>query len=398
MLKELLAGRVECLNNSEISEFMSLIGQGDIISFAGGIPDRNIFPLKELRELLNSLMTEPGGPDLFQYGSTEGSGRLKEYIISFLKKRNIQASEEEILITTGSQQALDLLSKIFIDPGDRVLVENPGYVGGLGAIRSYQADITGINLVEDGIEIDLLEEELAKGRRFKFIYLVPDFSNPSGIRLSLPKRKALLELAGKYGFYIIEDTPYSELNYYNEPLPTLKELDSEGRVIYLGTFSKFFIPGLRIGWICGDREIIRLAGLAKQNTDLTSNSLGQELIAVAGEKGLIETQIKRAKPHYRSRLEEMGQALEKYFPKSTSWLVPKGGFFYWIRLPEYIESRRLLKKAFENRVAFVTGNSFLANPEEGNNYLRLSFSNCPQEDIETGIKILGEIITNWQDF
>ena len=389
------ADRVKGMGDGEIGEFLRLVGRGDIISFAGGIPAEDIFPIEELKSLINQLVMEKGGK-LFQYGSTEGSNQLKDFIIDFMQQRMIKTKREELLVTTGSQQALDLISKIFLNPGDPVLVEKPAYVGGLGAFKSYRADIRGIELGEDGPDITGLEEELTRiagqGRAVKLIYLVPDFSNPSGIRISLEKRKRILELANRYDLYLIEDTPYSELNYYDQRLPFLKELDLTERVIFLGTFSKFFVPGLRIGWVSANQEIIKVLGRAKQSTDLASNSLGQELIARAGKQGLIDQQIERIKPYYRLRLEAMGTALGKYFPNWTSWSQPAGGFFYWVKLPVRIKSRDLLLRAIENKVAFVSGNSFFARAEDGNSFIRLSFSNSSPAEIEEGIKLLGKII------
>lgn len=394
-MNDFYAERVKMMDNSELSEFMKLVSRDDIISFAGGIPATDFFPTLELKELIDQLIKDNGG-QIFQYSSTEGSQQIKEYILEFLEKRNIKAGLENLIITTGSQQALDLISKIYINPADKIMVEKPGYVGGIGAIKSYQANITGIEQQQDGINIEQLEEELTvfsrKGERIKFIYLVPDFSNPTGVRLSLAKRKSVLKLADKYNFYIIEDTPYSELNYSGERLPYIKEFDQTERIIMLGSFSKFFVPGLRIGWILAEEDTIELLGRAKQNADLASNSFGQELIAAAGKNGLVEQQIKKVIPLYRERLKAMGQALEKYFPDNTSWFIPQGGFFYWVQLPENINSSILFKKAVKNRVAFVTGCSFFADPRDGDNYIRLSFSNTEPAEIEKGIKLLASTI------
>lgn len=399
-MEHLFAGRVKQMENGELSAIMKLVGRDDIISFAGGIPANEIFPVEELSELVIELLKDRG-PTVFQYASTDGSDILKDYILSFLRARNVLATKKNILITTGSQQALDLLSKVFIDPGDKVIVEKPGYVGGIGAIQSYEADIIGIEMDKEGIRTGILEQELINLAKqdigAKFIYLVPDYSNPSGIRLSLERRKEVLKLASKYDFYIIEDTPYSELNYYGDRLPFLKEMDEEDRVIFLGTFSKFFIPGMRIGWICGDEKLIELLGRAKQNTDLASNSFGQHLIALAGERGLIDRQIERVKPYYRQKLGLMAEAMEEYMPASVTWNRPEGGFFFWIKLPQSIKSRELLELAIKKKVAFVTGNSFFPVFEDGNHYARVSFCNTPEAQIEEGIKILGNLIRNHQE-
>lgn len=242
MYKNKLARRVKQMENGELAGLMGLIDRDDIISFAGGIPDECIFPHEQLCEITESLF-EKLGSKVFQYSSTEGNRELREYLVDFLAERGIKTSFDELIITTGSQQGLDLVSKIFIDPGDIVFTEKPGYVGGIGAIKSYEAELIGIDMESDGINVEQLETELKRcsfeGRKAKFIYLVPDYSNPSGIRLSLEKRIRILELAEEYDFYILEDTPYSELTYYHETIPYIKALDKNRRVILMGTFSKF---------------------------------------------------------------------------------------------------------------------------------------------------------------
>ncbi|MFW6034705.1 MAG: PLP-dependent aminotransferase family protein [Halothermotrichaceae bacterium] len=398
MNKNLFAERVKCMDNGELADLMRLVGRDDIISFAGGIPSADIFPLKKLKELTANLFNSHGA-DIFQYCSTEGSNQLKKSIVDFLEMRNLNINARELLITTGSQQALDLISKIFINPGDKIIVENPGYVGGIGAIKSYQAELIGIDMDQDGMKVDLLARKLKElyqnGDKVKFVYLVPDYSNPSGARLSLERRKKILQFAEKYDFYIIEDTPYSELNYFEERIPYIKEFDENDRVILLGSFSKFFIPGMRVGWIVSTEDMIGVFSRAKQNTDLASNTYGQELIAAAAGKGLFEEQIERVKPFYRERLEHMQESLKKYFPESTSWIKSRGGFFFWVQLPEHIKSSDLLKTAIDNNVAFVTGNSFFADAKEGDNYMRLSFSDTKPEKIDEGIKKLAKLIKDY---
>ncbi|ACL69845.1 PLP-dependent aminotransferase family protein [Halothermothrix orenii] len=388
------ASRLKRMENKELSEFMSLIGRDDIISFAGGIPDEKIFPVKELKQLINKLINIKGH-SLFQYSSTDGKKNLKEYLVNYLKGQEITVNENQILITTGSQQGLDLLAKLFLNPGDTVAVEDPGYVGGIGAINSYEARIMGIEVDENGLRIDILEKLLKEGEKIKFLYLVPDYSNPSGMTLSLKRRYKLLKLANRYNFYIIEDTPYRELSFYNKPLPALKSIDNNEKVIYLGSFSKYFMPGFRIGWICGPEKIIELLTTAKQNTDLASNTLGQELIAYAGQEGIIQEQIKKIRPYYRQKLVKMEEGLTKYFPECCSWKRPEGGFFFWVKLPTGIKSKKLLKQAIKNRVAFVTGNSFCSDYRRGDNYIRLSFSNNTLSEIDKGLSILGKVINNF---
>lgn len=394
-MEDLFAKRIDRMENGELGDLMRLIGRDDIISFAGGIPSPDIFPVTELNELAAELLSSQG-KTIYQYSSTEGSELLKEYLVEYLGEREINTATDELIITAGSQQALDLVSKIFIDPGDKVLVEKPGYVGGIGAIQSYEADIVSITMDSEGVNIKELENKLeaivAAGENVKFIYLVPDYSNPSGARLAMEKRQRILELASEYNFYILEDTPYSELNYYDQRFDYIKQYDREGRVIFLGSFSKFFVPGLRVGWVCAPGEIIELLSRGKQNTDLATGTFGQHLLYHAGREGLIAEQAERVKPVYRDRLETMASALEEYFPPETGWYDSRGGFFFWVSLPDGVDSRKLLDLAIENRVAFVTGSSFFADPEEGKDYMRLSFSDVEPEAIEEGIRILGNVI------
>ncbi len=395
MLNNKLASRVSQMGNGELAGLMSLIARDDIISFAGGIPDEYVFPHEELCEITKTLFDNIGC-NVFQYSSTDGNLELKEYLVEFLSNRGLKTNPEQLIITTGSQQGIDLVSKIFVDPGDVIFVEKPGYVGGIGAIKSYEAEIIGLDMLEDGIDVQLLERELKRckqgDKKVKFIYLVPDYSNPSGIQLSLYKRKRVLELAEEYDFYILEDTPYSELRYYGPRLPYIKELDKNNRVILMGTFSKFFIPGMRVAWICAETGLIDILCRAKQNADLASNNFGQILLTEAGKSGLIEKQADRVLPYYRKRLEAMGNALSNYMPDRVSWTDAKGGFFYWIELPEEIKGRELFRRAIEEKVAFVTGNSFFPVDSDGDNYIRISFSKTSVEDIHKGIKILADLI------
>ena len=390
------ADRLKMMENKELGDLMRIIGRDDLISFAGGIPSKDIFPVKELNQITEKIMTEKP-KEFYQYSSTEGNNPLRDYLAEFLNQRGLDTAGKNIIITTGSQQALDLVAKLFINPNDKVVVEQPGYGGGIGAFKSYQANIKGIPVEKDGINVDLLEKYLSelkqKNEYIKFLYLVPDYSNPSGARLSLAKRKKILALAGEYDFKIIEDTPYSELNYFDERIDYIKKYDSENRVILLGTFSKFFVPGLRVAWVCSNPEFINLLSQAKQNTDLASATPGQLILYQAGISGLLDKQIKRIAPFYRERLEAMGQALDKYFPETADWFQPKGGFFFWVKLPSGMNSRKLLDQAIEKKVAFVTGSSFFVQAEEGYRYMRLSFSDSVPEDIDKGIKILSDLIS-----
>ena len=394
-MDEKLADRLEEMENEELGDLMRIIGRDDLISFAGGIPDLAIFPTEKLNQVTKRVLEEKQ-EEFYQYSSTEGHDLLRDYLVEFLTERGLNPKRDELIITSGSQQALDLAAKIFLNPGDRVVVEKPSYAGAIGTFKSYEAKIKEIPIARDGLKVGLLEEYLQKlkqkGQAIKFIYLVPDYSNPSGACLSAKKRQEILRLAREYDFYIIEDTPYSELNYYNDRLDYIKSYDSSNRVILLGSFSKFFVPGFRIAWIHNSKKFIELASKAKQNTDLASGTAGQLIFYQAGKEGLLEEQIKRVADFYRPRLEAMSQALDNYFPSTTEWFKPEGGFFFWIKLPPGIKSRELLEKALKEKVAFVTGSAFMVNPSDGDKYMRLSFSNSKPKDIKAGIKILGELL------
>ena len=383
------------MKNKELGDLMRIIGRDDLISFAGGIPCPEIFPVEELNEITEEIMVGKG-KEFYQYSSTEGNNPLRDFLVEFLGQRGLAVKRDELIITSGSQQALDLVAKLFLNPGDRIAVEQPGYVGAIGAFKSYEADIMGVPMEKEGINVEILEEKLHRlkkqGEKIKFIYLVPDYSNPSGARLSLEKRKKILELASIYDFHIIEDTPYSELNYYDERLDFIKEYDSEGRVILLGSFSKFFVPGFRVAWVYSDSKFTKLLSRGKQYADLASATPGQLILNQAGRQGLLEKQIERIAPFYRERLAAMGRALNEHFPAETDWHKPKGGFFFWVKLPEEVDSRELLDRAIEKKVAFVTGRAFFVNPDDGSRYMRLSFSDTVPANIKKGIEILGDLI------
>ena len=299
------------------------------------------------------------------------------------------------MITNGSQQGMDLVSKLFVNPGDVVLVEEPGYVGGLGAIFNYEADRVPIPLDNDGIRIDVLTNRLRKlkmeGRTPKFIYLVPNFQNPSGICMSLERRRQVLELAREYNFLILEDNPYGELRYEGEPVASIKSLDSEGRVIYLGSFSKTFTPGIRVGWLAAAEEIVAKIISAKGSTDLCSNSLGQRLAYRFAADGYIDRHVATLLPRYRERRDLMLACMEEHFPEGVTWTQPQGGFFIWVSFPGGLTARQILLKAVERKVAFVDGDGFFVN-DNGKHTARFSFSEASPEKIKRGIAILGEII------
>lgn len=395
MFEKYFSENAKQMQGSEIREFFKLTEKPEVISFAGGFPSKDCLPGEEIDEISSKLLAE-AREGMLQYSPTEGQEDLRRYIVKFMANKGIDVDLKNILVTSGSQQGLDLVSKIFVNPGDKVFTEAPSYVGGLGAIRNYQGEIIGIGVDDQGIKIDILEEKLAelakKNQTPKFIYLVADFNNPTGLAIATERRKRLVELAEEYGFLILEDDPYSRLRYEGIEKPAIKSFDSQGQVIYLGSFSKIFIPGVRIGWVVAHEEVINKLILAKQATDLCSNSMGQRLITTCGENGLIKNRIQKLRDFYQQKRDKTLGALEEYFPAETTWTEPKGGFYSWVELPETIDSKELLFKAIkEENVAFVSGSAFQTNGQ-GKNAFRLSFSQPDLDEIEEGIYRLGKLI------
>lgn len=392
--QNLLAKRTEKMRASDIREAMKLAGEQGVISFAGGFPTVEAFPTDLIQQLTLSLFSEASCSAL-QYGPTEGFLELRQQIAEKMRSEGVDCTWENVLITNGSQQGLDLISKVFVDPGDAVLVELPGYVGGLSAIANYEANLVGIPLDEDGVRIDLLEaklrELLMRGQRVKFIYLVPNFQNPTGVTMCLERRRELVRLAEEYGFLILEDNPYGELRFTGEPLPHIKTFDRDGHVIYLGTFSKVFCPGLRIGWIVADTEIIRKFAIAKQGTDLCSNSLGQRLMIEVLRSGQLPQHVASLRSLYLKRRDAMLEALAEYMPYGVTWTEPQGGFFIWLTLPPYLDAKEMLPLALQEKIAYVSGGSFHADGQ-GKNTIRLAFSQAKLEDIAEGIRRLSRVV------
>jgi 2-aminoadipate transaminase len=390
----LYAERAKLMKTSEIREFFKLTEQPDMMSFAGGFPSADFFPMGKVTDVLQGLI-EQEGKFALQYGPTEGNLELRAYLAEKMTREGIPASPDNILITNGSQQGMDLLSRVFLNPGDVVVVEEPGYVGGLGAIRNYEGDRLSIPMDENGLRTDLLAAALRKlsadNRLPKFAYLVPNFQNPTGICLSLERRREILALAREYKFALIEDNPYGEIRFEGKALPSIKSMDTEGRVIYLGSFSKTFIPGIRVGWLVADEPLVQKLACAKQSTDLCSNSLGQRMACRFAASGYIDEHVASLISHYREKRDLMISCMEKHFPASVSWTHPQGGFFIWVTLPEGMNARSLLLKAIERRVAFVDGAGFFVNGN-GRNTARFAFSEASPEKIWHGIAILGELM------
>jgi 2-aminoadipate transaminase len=357
----------------------------------------------EFREACNRVLTDRGRQAL-QYSTTEGYLPLRELIVQKMGRYGIEAAPENVLITSGSQQALDLIGKILINSGDLILTERPTYLGALQAWRAYQAEFATVPMDDHGLQTALLEEALCGGP--KFMYVLPNFHNPAGVTLSLERRRALISTADHYGIPIIEDDPYGELRYEGEHLPPLVVLDADrlngrgdghgngyfrGNVIYMSTFSKTLAPGLRLGWIVAPLSVIQRCVMAKQGMDLHSSSFIQMVAYEVARDGFLDQHVREIRQVYRQRRDVMLAAMERYFPEGVRWTRPEGGLFLWVTFPERMSSVMLLEKAVARKVAFVPGTAF--HPDgSGANTGRFNFSNAQPEQIETGIRRLGEVL------
>lgn len=382
------------MKRSAIRELLKLTQRPEIISFAGGLPAPNSFPVEELKDIILDVMINEAATAL-QYGATEGDMLLRKLLLEKYQKEGFNITMDNLIIVTASQQALDLVAKIFIDRGDTIICGLPSYLGGLSAFNSYGADMHGIPLDDEGMSATLLEEKLkelqALNKKPKFIYTIPDFQNPAGITMSHKRREEVLALAKKYDVLILEDSPYRELRFEGEHEPTIFSLDNSGHVINLGTFSKIFAPGFRIGWVIADTEIIDKIVVAKQATDLCTPPFTQRIAARYMERGIMEGKIQFIINSYREKRDGMMKALEEYMPEEVTWTKPHGGLFLFLTCPEYIDTNEMFKKAIEKNVAYVSGTSFYCNGK-GNNTMRLNFSFCDKEINVEGIKRLAEVI------
>lgn len=394
-LREFYSAGARVMTRSLIRELLKLTRRGGMISFAGGLPDPATFPVNELKQITSDILDKQ--PHLaLQYGPTEGDTNLKDELVKWMGKDGIDVGRDQILITSGSQQGLDLVGRVFLDPGDPLIVELPSYMAGLQVFRSCRAEMIGVPQDDAGMRTDLLEQTLARlareGRRPKFIYVVPDFQNPSGVTMTEERRRMVLELARAYRSLVVEDNPYRELRFEGTPAPPIMSLDRDGRVVYLSTFSKTLAPGLRIAWMAASEELIRQFVTAKQGVDLCCPSLTQAIAAEYCARGHIYKHLPRITSLYRNKRDIMLRALEREMPPGVSWTKPEGGLFLWVRLPEGMDTEQLLSTAVEDEgVAYVVGSGFHADGG-GKNAMRLNFSFPSEEHIEEGIKRLASVV------
>ncbi len=398
-LNEVFSTNARNMKKSVIRELLKLTRRPDVISFAGGLPDPNAFPVDDVATITVDVLKRDGALAL-QYSPTEGDPKLKDELIAHHEREDgIKLSPENILITVASQQGLDLTAKVFIDPGDPVIVGLPTYIGGLCAFRGYGANLIGVPLDDSGMRMDLLERELEKlGRKRqkpKFIYVVPDFQNPAGITMTEERRLRLIDLARQFDVLIVEDSPYKELRFEGEPTASIFTLDGDGQVIGLHTFSKILFPGMRLGWMIADEAVIQKLVTAKQSTDLCTPAFTQAIVAEFAARGLLAKVIENVKGIYREKRELMLASLDEYMPDlpGLSWTRPDGGLFLWVRLPEHIDADELFYEAIEKNVAFVVGSAFHCDGS-GSNTMRLNFSFPTKEDIVEGVKRLAKVIEN----
>lgn len=386
------ADRAKNMKGSAIREMFKRMADPQIISLAGGNPASELFPGEELSEIAGRLLKENSTLCL-QYGTTDGYPGMKDCARARAEKVNSFSDGDAVIITTGANQGIDLTAKTFLNKGDKIVTESPSFVGSLNAFRSYEADIVGARVEDDGMDIDDLERVLAADPSIKLLYTIPTFQNPTGTTMPLAKRKRLLDVASRYDILILEDNPYGDLRFAGEDVPTLKSLDTEGRVIYAGSFSKILSPGMRLGYIVAPAEIVSKIELLKQANDVHTPVLTQLMCVEFMKKYNIDDYIEKNRALYGKKCAVMVAAMEKYFPKGkVKWVVPEGGIFLWCECPDITDINPVVDKALEKKVAIVPGWNFAIDMNEPSNMFRLNYSSATPEKIEEGIKRLGEAL------
>lgn len=380
---------------SVIRELLKIANKPEVISFAGGLPAPQTFPTEQMAEIAQRVIRENSKTAL-QYGPTEGLPELKDQIVKMLREEEgINTTPANILVTTASQQALDIVGRCFIDPSDPILVELPSYIGGLQVFNSYGAKLMGVKTDDDGMLMEDLESKLAKLRQedehYKFVYIVPDFQNPGGVTLTQDRRQEIIKLSERYNVAIIEDSPYRQIRFEGTAPDLLYKLDHTHNVITLFTFSKTLAPGLRLGYILAHEDIIQKMVILKQSLDLCTSSLNQLLAAEFLKAGLLRNHVQGIMALYQSRKDAMLQALERYMPEGVTWTKPEGGLFLWVRLPAHMNADELFYEAIKENVAYVIGSAFHCDGS-GQNTMRLNFSYPSVEQIDEGVKRLAKVI------
>lgn len=382
--------RLAAAESSAVREILKVTEKPEIISFAGGLPAPELFPTEQMAEAFRHVIATDGARAL-QYSTTEGHAPLRALIAQRMQAKGMRAEADNILVTSGSQQGLDLLAKVLLNAGDKILVERPTYLAALQAFSLYEANFITVASDDDGMDVEDAERQLRANPDLKFIYLVANFQNPAGTTLGLERRQRLMQLAAQYGVRILEDDPYGELRYRGATLPPIKALDEEGLVIHLSTFSKTITPGLRVAWLVAEPKIYAKLVIAKQATDLHTNTVSQFAVHHYLTENDAAQHLTKLRGVYGERCRVMLAALAQHFPANVHWTKPEGGMFLWVELPPHLNTSQLLPAAIQAKVAFVPGAPFFAN-EKPQNFLRLNFSNQTPERIELGIKTLAEVI------
>ena len=384
------------MRSSVMRDLMSITARPEVISLAGGLPDTGAFDPEDLRALTEEMSRSHSAAAL-QYGPTEGLPSMRETICRVMATEGMSADPDQVIVTTGGQQVLDLVARAFVDPGDIVIAEGPTYPGAVPVFNACQADVLQVPLDEHGLDpervLDLLDELDRRGQRAKYLYTIPTFHNPAGTTIPLERRQRLVEIAAERDLLILEDNPYSMLRYEGDPIPTLHALDDAGNVMYLGTFSKVFAPGVRLGWVTADSAILARINLVKQAADLCSSSLTQHVVSRFFDEHDWQRYIQRLVNVYRERRDAMVSALERWFPERATWTVPEGGLFLWVTLPEAIDTQDLLARALSANVAFVPGAGAWLDGRTSSS-MRLNFSAADADTITEGIRRLGAAIND----
>ena len=383
--------RMTLVENPSLDAVLAVLGDPTVISMAGGLPSQESFPVKEMAESFAKTLNEVKGNAL-QYGATEGYMPLRQWIAGYMNSQNIDCNEKNIMVTSGSQQGIELVARALIEPGDTVVVESPSYMAALQVFKNEGAKIIAAPSDQEGIMMEGLKELLEEVKP-KFIYVIPTFQNPSGLTLGKERREKLIEIARELKILVLEDNPYGELRYKGEAQAPLKSIAASDEVIYLGTFSKIVAPGLRLGWMVTTPENIKKLAALKQSSDLLSNQTSQIALFKFLETGILPAHIERIKGLYKVKRDAMEEALKKHFPEGVTWTDAEGGMFVWATLPEGLDTMKMFPKAMAEKVAYVPGSTFYPDGDDrGKRSMRLNFSGPTPEQIEEGIKRLGEVI------
>ena len=387
------ADRINNLKSSEIREILKLTEKPEMISFAGGLPAPELFPVEDIKKISQMVLDEDGRSAL-QYTTTEGFTKLREQIADRMNsKSKTNVTKDNILITNGSQQGLDFSGRVFLNEGDVVLCESPTYLGAINAFKAYGPRFIEVPTDDSGMDMEELEKILKETDKIKMIYVIPDFQNPTGRTWSLERRKAFIDIISRYEIPVIEDNPYGELRFEGDYLPSLKSMDKKGLVIYLGSFSKIFCPGYRIGWTCASDEILSKYIMVKQGADLQASTIGQREVSKFMDTYDLDEHVKNIKSVYKRRRDLMLNTMKEEFPEGLKYNYPEGGLFTWVELPKHLDAKEIMNDCIAENVAYVPGGSFY--PNGGNeNCFRLNYSNMPDERIVEGVKRLARVLEN----